>query len=189
MIDDPKFREDLFKSVCEMMDKQTDGMERSSLLWTSIGMKMLAEMVDERMLIQAGSAYWPLLVQKTGDDSTHVGYGWEFDSEDTMLCLQECVVPEMHVWFVLPDRGELVDFTTGRQDYWTDDMSDRVADLPPFFWGTEQEAKDLDFEYQPDELAIETAIMYLQHSPEPFAWKKDDPDPFVQNSIDAVDSD
>lgn len=70
-----------------------------------------------RAYVQGGTALWRRLPRELDDGvaPTHFGYEFDVDSPATRARLAADLLPEMHVWIVIPDREEIVDLTTGDQ--------------------------------------------------------------------------
>lgn len=66
-----------------------------------------------RAILQAGSMNWPINRNAPEPQPTHFSYEWEPDNFDSALRIAQGALPECHVWAALPDRNEIVDFSTG----------------------------------------------------------------------------
>lgn len=97
-----------------------------------------ARQADQKLLMLAGSAFWPRLTPKTDDGGPQVfGFQWEDGQEVDPL-----VVPEIHIWAGDPLTGEIVDLTAGSFPRRCRELigQDWRAPAPPsFFWGLPSE--------------------------------------------------
>lgn len=130
-----------------------------------------------RMVLQAGTAYWPRLRHDQDDGkpetSTHFGFEWDArlpaDYAPFACALGTATgraswVPlrEVHVWIGAPETRELVDFTTGLWPAACASLAgmDWPGDPPPeFFWG--QSLPD-GVRYEPGREATTHALTCLQ---------------------------
>lgn len=92
-------------------DKQGQGGQ--CLYWSLTLMGVLLER-GYRALLQAGSLSWPIVPpgQDDGKHPTHFSYEWSPWREESQAALKLGMLPEIHVWVGLPDKNELVDFST-----------------------------------------------------------------------------
>jgi hypothetical protein len=96
--------------------------------------------MGHRPVIQAGTASWPRLKLPEEDDgviATHFSYQWSPDEPPSFLAMLNDMLPEMHVWVALPDRNEVIDFTTGylpEQCEFVSGMEWTAPNPPPFVW-------------------------------------------------------
>lgn len=129
------------------------------LYWSFYACRVLARR-GERAIIQAGPASWPCAAQDDGVSPTHLSYVWEPHSQATRDRIAAGLMPEMHVWVALPQRGELLDMTLGFQPAqarrlgvaWT-------APAPPVHvWGDLGQLEAMGFLYAPNRLAIAWAL-------------------------------
>lgn len=84
------------------------------LYWTQVTMRTLAAH-GERPVLQAGDMLWPVVEPHADDGArpTHFGYQWSPEEPFSQDALARGELPEVHIWCALPDRGEIVDFSTG----------------------------------------------------------------------------
>lgn len=91
-----------------------------------------------KLLMLAGSAFWPRLTPETDDGGPQVfGFQWE----DGRL-VDPFVMPEIHVWAGDPFAGEIVDLTVGSWPRRCRELIGhdwRAPKPPPFFWGRPSE--------------------------------------------------
>lgn len=80
------------------------------LYWTQCAMKTL-DAHGERVLLQAGDMLWPCAIDR-GNNGTHFGYEWTPDNPFSVEQMCNGNLPEVHIWCALPDRNEIVDFST-----------------------------------------------------------------------------
>ncbi len=89
-------------------------MDRGSCLyWTLTGLSILTSL-GLRARLQAGSLSWPILPPHLDDghQPTHFTYEWSPWRPESQAALKLGLLPEIHLWIGLPDRNELVDFST-----------------------------------------------------------------------------
>jgi hypothetical protein len=135
--------------------------EKACLYWAYYTVEVI-ETFGIRAIIQAGSASWPRVRpdQDDGVSSTHHSYVWEPDSPITKARVAAHELPELHCWAALPNRGEIIDMTTG---YWPEQCQrilglDWPGDKPPaYFWGTAAELPQ-SVMYAPDMQAIRLVL-------------------------------
>lgn len=100
-----------------------------------------------RLVLQAGSAYWPRVTDETDDgvEANRFGYEWTPNEHASRLRRAMGLMPEIHVWAADPRPGvlEIVDLTAGAFPEQCAQLTGETwkAPRPPkWFWGT---AKDL----------------------------------------------
>jgi len=90
-----------------------------------------------RLLMLAGSAYWPHVTPETDDGVESNRFGYEFDLETAAPYLAANLMPELHVWAGDPLTGEIVDLSTGA---WPNQCREllgvgwKAPNPPAFFW-------------------------------------------------------
>lgn len=167
MITTHKDRERLARLIDNTFFANFDGDRpaQACLYWAHYTVEVL-KALGIRAIIQAGSASWPRVRpdQDDGTTPTHLTYAWEPNSVTTKTRLAAGVMPEMHVWAAIPDRGEIIDMTTR---YWPKQClliqeRDWPGEKPPtYFWGTAEELPD-GVIYAPDMKAIALALHLLK---------------------------
>lgn len=100
--------------------------------------------VGVRLVLQAGSAYWPCLDDAHDDGTSPNQFGYEWNDQGRAIArmlglgLMPSRMPEIHVWAGNPDTQELVDISTGA---WPEQAKRLIgtewrAPMPPkFYWG------------------------------------------------------
>lgn len=113
-----------------------------------------------RIVVQGGTASWRRLPEELDDGvvSTHFSYVFEPDSPTGLARFRRGLLPEMHVWAVIPDRREAVDLTLGDLPEQCE-IAGRLPWLtprpPPFgWWLWEEEPPGI---YAPSEVACRVA--------------------------------
>lgn len=76
------------------------------LYWTQVAMNILHNR-GERVVFQAGTMLWTC----TKPDLAF-GYEWTPDEPFSREALAVGQLPEVHMWCALPDRNEIIDFST-----------------------------------------------------------------------------
>ena len=108
-------KEELYQEARALMLKwygqQMIDTPGACLYWTQVAMNILHRR-GERVIFQAGTMLWPCLNDDHGDRPTHFGYEWTPDEPFSKQALAMGQLPEVHMWAALPDRGEIVDFST-----------------------------------------------------------------------------
>lgn len=142
-----------------------DHAQNACLYWSQAAVDVLTDL-GHRAIIQAGSCSWPRVFphQDDGVSATHMSYVWDPGSDLTREMLAQGKMPEMHVWVALPERGEIIDMTTG---FWPANClailgMDWPGPKPPeYFWGTEEDLPN-GVVYDPDVQAIGWALWALR---------------------------
>jgi hypothetical protein len=67
-----------------------------------------------RLVLQAGSAFWPRMTDAQDDGVSPTHFGYEWDPPQVARHLAAGHLPEMHAWAGDPVTHDLVDLTTGR---------------------------------------------------------------------------
>lgn len=100
-----------------------------------------------RLVLQAGSAYWPRVTQETDDgtEANRFGYEWEPHTPHSQRMLALGAMPEIHVWCAHVETQSIVDLTSGMfpaqamrllRSPW------KAPNPPRWFWGTGKELPD-----------------------------------------------
>ncbi len=78
----------------------------------------------------------PPKAQDDGKRPTHFSYEWSPWREESQAALKLGLLPEIHVWVGLPDRNEIVDFSTKffREQAAVEGLDWRTAPPPDFLW-------------------------------------------------------
>lgn len=92
------------------------------------------------MMIQAGSAFWRIVPEAEDTPDGQIpffGYQWPGPEKAREQLSQE-IIPEMHVWAILPHRTEVVDIAAGFQPAQAAKLGLewRTSKPPPYFWNT-----------------------------------------------------
>jgi hypothetical protein len=130
-------------------------------VWAAAAVIEAAKERGVRLVLQAGSAFWPRVSpeQDDGVSSTHFGYQWERGSRETMQILGRIqkgdlsILPEMHVWAADPKEMEIVDPTSGQFPAQARRLQglDWKGPVPPEqFWGGKDELNTLRAVYEVD---------------------------------------
>lgn len=138
------------------------------LHWAGLTREIL-QSVGKRVIIQAGTALFLRVAPEfdDGEVATHYGYEFHLDDSLTPVMVADNRLPEIHVWVADLDSQEIIDVTTGYQQYrcqhvlqldWT------APPLPDFFWGNAEEAGQLGLRYMADASACWLAELFLRHS-------------------------
>lgn len=143
-------------------------MTAGCLYWAKATCLRLLE-VNQRAIIQAGSAAWLRIPTEMddGEIATHYGYWWDAECQSNMVQLIKGELPEMHVWVALPDKNQIVDLTTGFQvDRCRETIGqDWIADHPPdWLWMDAEKVRSIDAMYVPCPVAIQLAYGLLAES-------------------------
>jgi hypothetical protein len=118
-----------------------------------------------RLVLQAGSAYWPRVTDKTddGDEPNVFEYRFEEHAPATVARVLAGELPEMHVWAADPETGELVDLTYGDQPAQCLELAGLTWKAPkpsPYFWGTPDRLPKLT-SYEANVAAIQVTLAFL----------------------------
>jgi hypothetical protein len=97
----------LFRDVFDDVD------EHGSCLHQSLCLQFVAAKAGRRLLMQAGSCFWPRLDDESDDGVSPNVFGYQFDVEAARPLIAVGMLPEMHVWLVDPLAEELIDMTAG----------------------------------------------------------------------------
>lgn len=86
----------------------------SCFYWAHAGWKVMTDHGFD-VLFQAGSLSWPMVPREEWitNPITHFSYVWSPETPQSQTMLKAGKLPEIHVWLALPQRMELVDFSTG----------------------------------------------------------------------------
>jgi len=150
---------------------------QTSCLYRAWCLVSVAESRGVQMLIQAGSAWWritPEGQEKPEGPAPFFGYQWQ-GIEKARELLQQNIMPEMHVWAVVPHRGEVVDVTAGvqRQQAAALGLEWRTPELPPYLWDTGSKlAKKHGALYMADEEATRIAFGLVEREATRLGLKK-----------------
>lgn len=110
------------------------------LHWAHAGCCVL-RVCGYRAIFQAGSASWPIQIDQ-GDNPTHFSYMWDPSDSLSAERIAQGALPEVHCWCALPERGEIVDFSTGslkRICEGRHGLKWELEDPPPFLWATAEQ--------------------------------------------------
>lgn len=122
-----------------------------------------------RAILQAGSMNWPINRNAPPPAATHFSYEWEPNDFDSAFRIAQGALPEVHVWTALPDREEIVDFSTG---FFKEVASERHnlqwedADPPAFLWCNARALPE-GVRYRPNIDAIKFVCEFLNIQPIP----------------------
>lgn len=144
--------------------------EAACLHWTKSTVEVLSAELDDRVILQAGTAMFRRIPPHLDDGvvSTHFSYVWSADSLLSKSMIMMNAMPEMHVWAAMPDKEIVIDMTCGLQKEqaalrsmeWLDDTT------PDVIWGNPKEVfKDHGIVYEPSLDASVLAQIMLQNSP------------------------
>ena len=107
----------------------------------------VAERYGVRLVLQAGTATWPILApgEDDGVRPTHFTFAWDPREPRSAAAIRNGALPEVHVWAGDPERQELLDATT-----WAlPDLCARLAGLtwsgprpPVYWWGSARDLPD-----------------------------------------------
>jgi hypothetical protein len=126
------------------------------LYWSLALMGVLLER-GYRALIQAGSLSWPIVLpgHDDGKSPTQFSYEWSPWREESQAALKLGLLPEIHVWVGLPDRNELLDFSTKYlpEQAAKEGLVWRTPQPPDFLWCGPSELPE-GVIYKPDLAAI-----------------------------------
>lgn len=117
-----------------------------------------------KLVLMAGSSYWPRLDEKTDDGVSPNRFGYEF--EESLLTFARAaqgLLPEMHVWAFDVETYEIVDLTAGYFPRQCQEMlgEDWRTDLPPdVFWDRPEKLPKL-ASYTPNAMAGRLAVAFL----------------------------
>lgn len=151
---------EIFETVQRTMNGKDKALSRSCFGWALETCKEIERTTERRCILQAGSAYWPLCPVSEDDGVRPLRYGYEWQpltrpAAQIAKTVLTGILPEIHVWAALPDRMEIVDFTTG---LWPEAAKQNLGlewlaphKPPRFFWGTADDLKALgeNAEYRP----------------------------------------
>lgn len=115
-LDSPKVRTDLVlraRAMTELVWPEVPLRAGCAHLVASFGAICASRGV--RVGVQGGTASWRRLPEELDDGvvATHFSYVLELDSPTGLARWARDLLPEMHVWAILPDREEAVDLTLG----------------------------------------------------------------------------
>lgn len=101
-----------------------------------------------RLVLQAGTAFWPRVTPETddGEEANRFGYEWSPDAPFSRARLAAGLLPEIHVWAGDPETQEIADLTTGffpQQCYDMLRVGWKAPRPPEWFWGTAHDLPDL----------------------------------------------
>jgi hypothetical protein len=106
------------------------------LYWTQVAMKILNKH-GERVIFQAGTMLWTCTLPNYA-----FGYEWTPEEPFSQEAIAQGLIPEVHMWAALPDRNEIVDFSThGFKRIATEQygLSWETTDPPLYLWGAPPE--------------------------------------------------
>lgn len=144
----------------------TDGA--GACLYLTWGAITVARFHGLKLLLQAGTAYWPRVTDAT-DDGTEpnvFGYEWEPNSPQTIAMLAADQLPEIHVWAADPVAVEIVDLSTGA---WPAQCRTilgagwKAPKPPPFYWGDPRKVPGVGY-YKAERSASLVAAELLRRS-------------------------
>jgi len=139
---------------------------RQACLYHAWAICAVAQQRGLRLLLQAGTCYWPCVAPDLDDGVGHNVFGYEY--EDIMAAGAEAmdVMPEMHVWACDPTAGEIIDLTSGMFPAQARDLQNIVwtAVKPPdFLWCSPTELPT-NVVYKATRPACERAVRLLKRS-------------------------
>jgi hypothetical protein len=85
------------------------GANGSCLYW-SLTAGLVLQRHGIRSILQAGTMLWPM-AEDTGTNETHFGYQWDPTDIGSQAALEVGAMPEIHIWIVLPETQEIIDFS------------------------------------------------------------------------------
>jgi hypothetical protein len=112
------------------------------MYWAHCGMNILIRH-GYRAVLQAGTMMWQVKEQSAAGD-THFGYEWSPHEKFSQEQLALGNLPEMHMWIALPDRNEIVDFSTGSLKKICEErhgLKWEMPDPPQFVWCQPEELR------------------------------------------------
>jgi hypothetical protein len=101
------------KQFAEWYPPETQHPGGHCVAWACTGLRILMERGFNAKL-QAGSMSWPIVTAELDDgvSPTHFTYEWSPHTPKSQGRMAAGGIPEMHVWLALPDRNEIIDFST-----------------------------------------------------------------------------
>ena len=120
-----------------------------------------------KLVVRAGSAYWPRLNKATDDGVSpdRFGYEWEPGGPQTQIRIALRELPELHVWAFDPADDSIIDLTTGSWPTQCQQIIgyDWPGDRPPdYWWGPANRLPPL-VEYRHSNSAAQIAGTFLQY--------------------------
>lgn len=85
------------------------------LYYAMIGREVVRKLPGvPRVVVQAGTAYWPRVDPSEDDGVMPLQFGYEWQPHQALEPLPngQIRLPEMHVWLGCPDTQEVIDFST-----------------------------------------------------------------------------
>lgn len=98
-------------------DRASTDRSRGTCFYLADAVVRAAREHGHRLIIQAGTAYWPRVTDETddGEEPNQFGYCWESTFEDGLAYVaKHGTLPEMHVWAADPAAQEIVDLSIGQ---------------------------------------------------------------------------
>lgn len=135
-------------------------------LYLTAGVIAVAQGYGIKLLLQAGSCYWPRVTPKTDDGIESNVFGYEYDAIAAAPFVAADLMPEMHVWAGDPLTNEIVDLTSGSfpaQCRKLLGVGWKAPRPPAYFWDTFENLPKL-ARYAPDRDASLTAAEFLRRS-------------------------
>jgi len=125
-----------------------------------------SRMHGHKLVVRAGSAYWPRLNAATDDGVSpdRFGYEWEPGSANTSLRIAMRQFPELHVWAYDSENSAIIDLTTRSWPAQCKALIDHdwPGDVPPdFWWGPADKLPEL-AHYRASNSAAQIAERFLQ---------------------------
>lgn len=133
-------------------------------LYLAAGVISIAQEHGIKLLLQAGSCYWPRVTDKTDDGIESNVFGYEYDAIAAAPFVAANLMPEMHVWAGDPSTGEIVDLAAGffpAQCRKLLGVGWKAPKPPAFFWDVPSKLPKL-ASYAPDRDASLTAAEFLR---------------------------
>ena len=155
----------------ELVERTFEGIPldgAGGCLYLTWGVCTVAKAVGLRLIMQAGTAYWPRVTDATDDgiEPNVFGYEWHADSPQTKALIAADQLPEIHIWAGNPITNEIVDLTPGA---WPSLCRDalgvdwKAPTPPPFYWADAGKIPGAGY-YKPERSAVECALRYLRRA-------------------------
>ncbi len=137
-------------------------------LYLTAGVISVAQEHGIKLLLQAGSCYWPRVTAKTDDGVEPNVFGYQYNVIAAAPYVVANLMPEMHVWAGDLQTGEIVDLASGffpAQCRKLLGVGWKAPTPPAFFWDIPSKLPKL-ANYTPDRNASLTAALFIRLSTE-----------------------
>jgi hypothetical protein len=161
--------ERIFETVQRLFKERHPDVEphRACIYLTRIGLEVIRQHTSHRAVVQAGTMQWEVVPRHLDDGvmGTHLAFKWSPREFNSVMNMAAGGIPEMHVWIALPERNEIVDFSTGTFPAFAQTLGVKWLSPPPpdFLWQDVGQAAAEGHFYEPNGAATELAWRIIQN--------------------------